>query len=232
MRVNFTAPNRRHAQAYESPYVSAAREVVRTQSLQKIDGIILDLFTASAIVQVYDAVSENKRDQLNQLSLTELADLALKVLSRTASNSFPPKDDIEGGGAEQDSPASPSAPGVGENLSEAKSINDGDVILESNGSGVITYRVTEARPDGNSILLSVIKNESEEMTLRVPGGEKLQVLPGSSAADAPPPTKEDSGDGEEEGSKDPEDANEPGDEDEDEGKGEDEDNEKDEEDKK
>ena len=66
----------------ESKYVKTARAVVKTKGAKKVDGVLLDLFTASAIVQVYDAVNLQNKKRMDGLKLRQLADLAFKVMKR------------------------------------------------------------------------------------------------------------------------------------------------------
>ena len=63
----------------ESKYVKAARDVVKKKSAKKIEGVILDLFTASAIVQVYDAVNQQNKKKMDGLKMHQLASIAFKL---------------------------------------------------------------------------------------------------------------------------------------------------------
>ena len=65
----------------ESKYIKVARDVVKKKSAKKVDGVLLDLFTASAIIQVYDAVNSQNKKRMDGLKLKQLADIAFKLAS-------------------------------------------------------------------------------------------------------------------------------------------------------
>ena len=65
----------------ESKYIKVARDVVKKKSAKKVDGVLLDLFTASAIIQVYDAVNSKNKKRMDGLKLKQLADIAFKLAS-------------------------------------------------------------------------------------------------------------------------------------------------------
>ncbi len=66
----------------ESKYVKAARDVVKTKGAKKVDGVLLDLFTASAITKVYDAVNPQNKKKMDGLKLKQLADLAFRAMKK------------------------------------------------------------------------------------------------------------------------------------------------------
>ena len=51
--------------------IDHARDVIKN-GYKKIDGMILDTFTASAVVQVYDQISESRADVLPKLNKLNL----------------------------------------------------------------------------------------------------------------------------------------------------------------
>ena len=65
----------------ESKYIKVARDVVKKKSAKKVDGVLLDLFTASAIIQVYDTVNSQNKKRMDRLKLKQLADIAFKLAS-------------------------------------------------------------------------------------------------------------------------------------------------------
>ena len=73
----------------ESKYIKVARDVVKKKSAKKVDGVMLDLFTASAIVQVYDAVNSQNKKRMDGLKLTQLADIAFKLASKSRKEEAP-----------------------------------------------------------------------------------------------------------------------------------------------
>jgi len=60
--------------------VEACREIVRQCQFAKIDGYAVDLFTASAIVTVYDALNETNRAKFVALPLHKMASVAFKCV--------------------------------------------------------------------------------------------------------------------------------------------------------
>jgi hypothetical protein len=61
--------------------VAAAREVLEHRSVRMVDGVLLDLFTANAVVQVADAPSERNRERLDGLPLVRAVELVWRVLA-------------------------------------------------------------------------------------------------------------------------------------------------------
>lgn len=62
--------------------VEAAREVVERKSARRVDGVLLDLTTAGAIVAVADALSPANREKLEGMSITRAADIVWKLVNR------------------------------------------------------------------------------------------------------------------------------------------------------
>ena len=61
--------------------IDHARDVIKN-GYKKIDGMILDTFTASAVVQVYDQISESRADvlpKLNKLNLKQLVNFTWRI---------------------------------------------------------------------------------------------------------------------------------------------------------
>jgi hypothetical protein len=48
----------------------------------KIDGVMVDMFTASAISQIYDKVNDANKKKMDGLKITKLADVAMKLMKR------------------------------------------------------------------------------------------------------------------------------------------------------
>ena len=48
----------------------------------KIDGVMVDTFTASAISQIYDKVSDANKKKMDKLPITKLANLAMKMMQK------------------------------------------------------------------------------------------------------------------------------------------------------
>ena len=67
------------SEAKETP-IDVARRVVKNHQYEKYKGVMLDGFTASAIVQVYDKVNDATKKKLEKLSLIKLVSVVHKVM--------------------------------------------------------------------------------------------------------------------------------------------------------
>lgn len=61
--------------------ITTLREIVDTRTAGMIDGILVDLFTASAMVLVHDALSEPNRARFDSIPLPKLAAFCLSKVS-------------------------------------------------------------------------------------------------------------------------------------------------------
>lgn len=61
--------------------IAACRSIVANGQYEKINGHMVDLFTASAIVKIYDAVNDANKAKLKALPIARIASIAFKVLS-------------------------------------------------------------------------------------------------------------------------------------------------------
>lgn len=55
--------------------ITQLRKIVADCQHAKIDGVLVDLFTASAVVQVYDALNETNREKFASLDILRMVDL-------------------------------------------------------------------------------------------------------------------------------------------------------------
>ena len=60
--------------------IAAVRAIVAAKQYAKIDGIMVDLFSASAIIAVYDALSPERQTKMASLPIRTMALLALKLI--------------------------------------------------------------------------------------------------------------------------------------------------------
>lgn len=60
--------------------IAACRTIVEQKQFAKIDNYTVDLFTASAIVVVYDALNEQNRAKFLTLPLHKMASVAFKCV--------------------------------------------------------------------------------------------------------------------------------------------------------
>ena len=67
-------------EADESKIIQKMREILKNKQFQKINGMIVDSFTASAVVQVYDKVNESNKKKMNSMKLEPLVNLVWKLI--------------------------------------------------------------------------------------------------------------------------------------------------------
>ncbi len=60
--------------------ILAIREIVKRGQYAKVDGCMIDLFSAGAIVSVYDALSDENKARYAKLSAPKMAAVAFKWL--------------------------------------------------------------------------------------------------------------------------------------------------------
>lgn len=65
------------------PVIERMRLIVRECQANRINGVYVDLFTASCVTQVYDAVNEANKGRLDSLPVRKLVDVVYKLLNKT-----------------------------------------------------------------------------------------------------------------------------------------------------
>ncbi|HUV11827.1 MAG TPA: hypothetical protein VMX12_12690 [Acidimicrobiia bacterium] len=58
------------------------RKIVDEQAATEIDGVLVDLFSASAVVQVHDALSADNAAKFAALPIPDIADVAFKLIRK------------------------------------------------------------------------------------------------------------------------------------------------------
>ena len=61
--------------------IAVCRRIVEEKTARKIDGVLVDLFSARAIITVYDAVDEERKELLHKLDIIKLATVCMKCVS-------------------------------------------------------------------------------------------------------------------------------------------------------
>ena len=61
--------------------LAAIRRIVENHQYEKIDGLMVDGFTASAILKVYEAVNEANQAKLRNLPIRKMASVCLDLLT-------------------------------------------------------------------------------------------------------------------------------------------------------
>ena len=69
--------------------IDKVKEIASKKSAKKIDGVMVDSFTASAISQIYDKVNDANKKKMDSLPIVKLADLAFKMMQK---NEFVPEE--------------------------------------------------------------------------------------------------------------------------------------------
>ncbi|MFA5153238.1 MAG: hypothetical protein WC554_11805 [Clostridia bacterium] len=62
--------------------IGALRQIVNDCQYAKIDGIMVDLFTANTIVQIYNALNDANKAKYSRLPVYRMADIAFKLASK------------------------------------------------------------------------------------------------------------------------------------------------------
>lgn len=62
--------------------IAAIRQIVDAGQYAKVDGIMVDLFSASAILQVYDAINDANKEKYRNLSVSKMANIAFKLINQ------------------------------------------------------------------------------------------------------------------------------------------------------
>ena len=62
--------------------IDKVKEIASKKSAAKIDGVMVDSFTASAISQIYDKVNDANKKKMEKLPITKLANLAFKMMNK------------------------------------------------------------------------------------------------------------------------------------------------------
>jgi hypothetical protein len=62
--------------------IEAIRRIVRKGQYAKIDGCMIDLFSASAIIQIYDNVSEKNQIKYRGMLAPRMGEIAFKIINK------------------------------------------------------------------------------------------------------------------------------------------------------
>ena len=62
--------------------IDKVKEIASKKSAAKIDGVMVDSFSASAISQIYDKVNDANKKKMEKLPITKLANLAFKMMQK------------------------------------------------------------------------------------------------------------------------------------------------------
>ena len=62
--------------------ISDVKDIVAKKQAKKIQGVMVDLFTASAISQIYDKVNDSNKAKMDKMKITQLANAAMRIMKR------------------------------------------------------------------------------------------------------------------------------------------------------
>ena len=65
---------------FDNPKEAQLRQIVSDKQRGKVEGVMVDLFTASAIVSVLDAINETNKEKLLALPVERMADIAFRMM--------------------------------------------------------------------------------------------------------------------------------------------------------
>jgi hypothetical protein len=63
-------------------YVDQMRDIVAKKSAKKINGVMVDMFTASAVVKVYDAINDTNKAKMDKMTVPAMANVAFKLMKK------------------------------------------------------------------------------------------------------------------------------------------------------
>lgn len=66
----------------DSETIKKVRDIVREHQYAKIDGVIVDAFTAQTILQVFDNLNDKNQKRMAQMPIRQMASIAMKVAAR------------------------------------------------------------------------------------------------------------------------------------------------------
>jgi len=66
----------------EEGVIDQVKDIVAKKQAKKISGVMVDMFTASAICQIYDKVNDANKAKMDKLPITKLADVAMKMMKK------------------------------------------------------------------------------------------------------------------------------------------------------
>jgi hypothetical protein len=64
----------------ESSTIKKIKQIVDKKQAMKVDGQMVDMFTASAIAQIYDKVNDSNKAKMDKLKVSQLASVAMKMM--------------------------------------------------------------------------------------------------------------------------------------------------------
>ena len=63
-------------------HIDQLRDIVKNKQAKKVNGVMVDMFTASAITQIYDKVNDQNKKRMDGMTVPALADIAYKMMKK------------------------------------------------------------------------------------------------------------------------------------------------------
>lgn len=145
-----------------SKTVQSMMKIVDKKQAMKIDGVMVDMFTASAVTQIYNKVNDANKAKMDKMKATQLANVAMKLLKKESveegnglwanirakrargekmrkkgEKGAPTQDQIKRAQGEAISPAQQAAIAISK---KEKSKNEGGMKRMSTGDGMDTFK--------------------------------------------------------------------------------------------
>ena len=81
-KMGYTHEKPEVKESLEESVVPQIKDIVAKKQAKKIQGVMVDMFTASAISQIYDKVNDANKAKMDKLKVTQLANLAMKLMKK------------------------------------------------------------------------------------------------------------------------------------------------------
>ena len=62
--------------------IDQIRDIVKSKGAKKVGGVMVDMFTASAIVKVYDAINDTNKAKMDKMTVPAMANVAYKIINK------------------------------------------------------------------------------------------------------------------------------------------------------
>jgi len=67
---------------YSLSTVDKLRKIVRKKQANRVDGVLIDLYSASLVVQVYDALNDSNKSKLAALPVRKMVNICFEVAAK------------------------------------------------------------------------------------------------------------------------------------------------------
>ena len=70
----------------EASALDGIKDIVKTKGAKKVNGVMVDMFTASMINQIYNKVNDKNKQRMEKSNISTLVDLAQKMMQKMGDN--------------------------------------------------------------------------------------------------------------------------------------------------